>query len=188
MPRIWFSADQHFGHQNIIRYCSRPFASVEEMDAELIERWNSLVAADDLVWCLGDFSMSFRRTIAISPLLKGRKKLIAGNHDRCLGVRPARVARRLALLATGWESVDERAQIEIGGHKVLLAHVPFVGNEVYPTEELDAPRDSGDWLLHGHIHEKWLQRGRMINVGVDVWNFAPVSIETISDLILKGPT
>jgi calcineurin-like phosphoesterase family protein len=188
MPNVWFTADQHFGHHNIIRYCSRPFANVQEMDAALIDRWNSIVAENDLVWCLGDISMSFRRALAISPMLKGRKKLIAGNHDRCLGMRPARIARRLALLATGWESVDERAQLDIAGNKVLLAHLPFAGNETYPAEALSAPKDEGRWLLHGHIHEKWRQRGRMINVGVDVWNFAPVSLDTISDLILKGPT
>ncbi len=50
------------------------------------------------------------------------------------------------------------------------------------------PRDDGDWLLHGHVHEKWCQQHRQINVGVDAWRFAPVPEDTIADLITKGPS
>ena len=49
------------------------------------------------------------------------------------------------------------------------------------------PKDDGGWLLHGHIHEKWRQNGRQINVGVDAWNFAPVSDDTICEMIKAGP-
>ena len=49
------------------------------------------------------------------------------------------------------------------------------------------PQDDGGWLLHGHIHEKWRQNGRQINVGVDAWNFAPVSDDTICEMIRSGP-
>ncbi len=50
------------------------------------------------------------------------------------------------------------------------------------------PQDDGDWLLHGHVHEKWRQQHREINVGVDAWCFALVPEQTIADLIAKGPS
>ena len=49
------------------------------------------------------------------------------------------------------------------------------------------PKDDGSWLLHGHIHEKWRQNGRQINVGVDAWDFAPVSDDTLCEVIRSGP-
>ena len=53
-PVIFFTADHHFGHANIIRHCSRPFHSVEEMDGALLERWNAAVGQQDTVYILGD--------------------------------------------------------------------------------------------------------------------------------------
>ncbi len=56
-PMLWFTADHHFGHANIIRYCNRPFASAEEMDATLVHLWNETVGRDDIVYHLGDFTL-----------------------------------------------------------------------------------------------------------------------------------
>lgn len=81
--RRFVVADLHFGHENIIKYESRPFANVEEMNVRLIELWNSTVGNDDLVYVLGDFTLS-RRIDVIKNLvssLNGRKILIMGNHD-----------------------------------------------------------------------------------------------------------
>ncbi len=76
-------ADPHFGHENIIRYCNRPFESAAEMDKALIDNWNNTVSNDDLVWVLGDFALASRDyTKFIIKSLKGRKRLILGNHDR----------------------------------------------------------------------------------------------------------
>ena len=55
--RIFFTADTHWGHRNIIRYCQRPFADVDEMNEALITNWNSTVGKDDIVFHLGDFAM-----------------------------------------------------------------------------------------------------------------------------------
>lgn len=77
----FFTSDQHFGHFNIIRLCSRPFGTVEEMDEALLSKWNAKVKADDIVYILGDL---FFRAAKIEPILKalnGRKHLIVGNHD-----------------------------------------------------------------------------------------------------------
>ena len=81
--RRWVIADLHFEHKNVIAYSQRPFADVEQMEKELIKRWNNVVAKDDIVYVLGDFTLS-RRTELISRLcgaLHGHKVLVMGNHD-----------------------------------------------------------------------------------------------------------
>ena len=81
---VWFTSDSHFYHANIIKYCNRPFASVEEMNEKLIENWNSVVGKDDLVWCLGDFCLGPDQKKHIPELvskLNGRINLVLGNHD-----------------------------------------------------------------------------------------------------------
>ena len=53
---LWLTSDLHFGHENIIRYCDRPFADVDAMNRALVDRWNEVVGDDDVVWVLGDFA------------------------------------------------------------------------------------------------------------------------------------
>lgn len=65
------------------RYCSRPFATVEDMNDEMVKRWNSVVRPDDIVYYLGDFSLAKRPVEYFAPLLHGEKHLIMGNHDPC---------------------------------------------------------------------------------------------------------
>jgi len=55
--KIWFTSDHHFGHKNIIEFSKRPFANVEEMNAELVKRWNERIAKEDKVYHLGDFAL-----------------------------------------------------------------------------------------------------------------------------------
>lgn len=76
-------ADLHFGHENIIAYGSRPFANAREMERRLIEYWNEVVEKEDLVYVLGDFTLSRRKEIiaSLASCLNGRKILIMGNHD-----------------------------------------------------------------------------------------------------------
>ena len=82
---IFFTADLHFGHANIIRHCNRPFASVDEMDAVLIHNWNAAVGLKDEVYILGDFTMrSAVEAHKYLVRLNGRKYFICGNHDRFL--------------------------------------------------------------------------------------------------------
>lgn len=79
--------------------------------------------------------------------------------------------------------------IEIGGEKVRLHHMPYQPNSVDEGQSQDLkhlkfrPKDGGMWLLHGHVHEKWKVKDRMINVGVDVWNFFPVPVSDIEELL-----
>ncbi len=77
---IWLISDTHFGHENIIGYCGRPFANAAEMDEAMVERWNAAVKPSDKVYHLGDVTMK-KQGLAVVRSLHGRKRLIRGNHD-----------------------------------------------------------------------------------------------------------
>ena len=81
MPKYFVIADPHFSHDNIIRYCDRPYTSVEEMNDDLVKRWNNTVSKRDTVFVLGDFALDRAAVAHFTPLLNGRKILIKGNHD-----------------------------------------------------------------------------------------------------------
>ena len=79
---IFFVSDTHFAHENIIKYCNRPFKSIEEHDEALIERWNEKIDKDDIVFHLGDFAFASEEYIkSILDRLNGKKYLVFGNHD-----------------------------------------------------------------------------------------------------------
>lgn len=78
---IWFTSDTHFGHRNIIKFCNRPWNTVEEMDNALIENWNKVVKPEDIVFHLGDFAFATNgRWKEIINSLNGHIYLIVGNH------------------------------------------------------------------------------------------------------------
>lgn len=86
MGKILFTGDLHFGHENVLAFDNRPFATVDEMDAELIRRWNNKVGKGDLVYVLGDLIWKSRNNDAPALIksLNGQIILIKGNHDRFL--------------------------------------------------------------------------------------------------------
>ncbi|MDQ6798220.1 MAG: metallophosphoesterase [Actinomycetota bacterium] len=189
----WFTADLHLGHSNIIGYCNRPFADVAAMNDEIVRRWNDVVAEEDTVWVLGDVALGpIDRTLALVDGLVGRKVLVAGNHDRCwAGNGPRAHAWTERYLDAGFAEVHQGdVAIDIDGIDMAVAacHFPYRGDSHDEDRYLDhRPVDRGAWLLHGHVHDRWRQRDRMINVGVDVWEFRPVSATVIGDLIATGP-
>lgn len=190
MTGTFFTADSHLNHLNVIRLSCRPFQDLREMHEKLIENWNRVVKPCDQVWHLGDVGMGpldqFR------PLLKrlnGHKHLIAGNHDEVWpGHREAHRQQRAWLEV--FDTVQPFARKKIVGQRVMLSHFPFYGQgdhtavERYPDYRFP---DTGAWLLHGHVHTEWAQRGRQINVGVDVRNYTPMSINEIVHLIEAAP-
>lgn len=187
----WFTSDLHLGHTNIIEYSTRPFDSVDAMNRALLDRWNDVVADDDDVWILGDFALGkIADTLPLVAELVGRKVLLTGNHDRCW---PGHSRR-----AEGWEEryleagFDEIMHgditINVGEHRPLACHFPYRGDSHGRDRFVDhRPADRGGWLLHGHVHERWLQRGRMINVGVDAWDYRPASEAELVHLMDAGP-
>lgn len=149
--KTWFTSDSHFGHANILVYCKRPYADIDSMDRDLIERWNSVVGPLDTVYHLGDFSLGKKSPTEYLRKLRGKRKiLVRGNHDRS-------AAR---MLAYGFDEV--------------------VGKTIYQDWVLQHhPIKTDKKLLCGHIHQHWRRLGWTVNVGVDVWGFAPRTLTEI---------
>lgn len=200
--KVWFTSDSHFFHANVIQYCNRPFSSVEEMNRILISNWNSVVDQQDVVYHLGDFSLSFRAVELFTRELNGTKFLVPGNHDSCHSYnkkarteekRWNRIAQYEEL---GWSVLPEQITLDLGKDigEVLMCHHPYSwdsngtegGSDKYARWR---PVDDGQrWLLHGHRHstiQDNLDR-RMIDVGVDANEYTPTSLETIKELILAN--
>lgn len=184
MSKLWFSADTHFGHKNIIEYCDRPFDSVDEMDRELIANWNETVAMNDDVYFLGDFSLNFKRVKQVVPLLHGKIHLVAGNHDLCHSSNNGYAEYIRRYKDAGFSDVCESIHLDLDSCRVLCHHMPYFDKRDYDRRFPEfKPVDDGGWLLHGHVHERWKQNGRQINVGVDVWDYYPVSADELVALI-----
>lgn len=146
------------------------------MDAALVERWNEVVAPNDVVWVLGDIALDYRRLDPIKEL-NGLKLLVAGNHDACwTGHRKQAKARKSlpAYQEAGFEQVHDSGVVHghrIAGIDVVLSHLPYAGDHEPTDRYADRrPPDRGLPMLCGHVHNAWRTNGRMINVGVDVWD------------------
>ncbi len=172
------TSDSHFGHTNIIKYCNRPFKSVEEMDAELQRRWNEIVTPDDVVYHLGDVCLRKSMTSHWARELNGQKYLILGNHDRSFNFMEQSGWR---CLTTGKGQENVFADRD---RRFRVAH---------------RPRDLRTWnkedeyiVLCGHEHNnapvfiRWARqkndKPRVINamnMCVEHWGFAPVPLRTV---------
>lgn len=162
---IYYTADLHFYHENVLKLSHRPFSSIEEMNQAIVTRWNKKVNEDDTVYILGD--IAFPKNIKdisdvtnIVRKLKGNKVLIQGNHDYRLV--KSELFRELFI------EVKMYDQITDNGRRVILMHYPIENwNYMY----------YGSYHLHGHIHEREItQVTNRFNVGVDVNGFAPVTL------------
>lgn len=176
---IWFIGDHHFMHRNIIKYTGRPFESILIMNQIMIDRWNEVVGPNDLVYHLGDFIFGGKNLIKrFAEVLNGDKILIKGNHDKN--------ANRF--LDAGFLEVHDRIELNIAGENVIICHYPYFNDlEPYLKFSDKRPKDEGQWLIHGHVHKAWLFNEKMINVSVENWNYYPVSINYINQLIKENP-
>lgn len=188
------TSDTHFSHARISELAGRPFTSVEEMDAELIRRWNELVAPDDVVLHLGDLALGpIEESIRLTSRLHGRRYLVPGNHDR---VSPAtqskRAIERYAPLyqAAGWKILPEVVKGTRHGYLLLASHYPYAGDS-QPGDRHTAHRprwDDGVPLVHGHTHAlDHGPNGHQFHVGVDAHDFAPIPFSVIDSWIQSLP-
>lgn len=167
--KTWFTSDQHFNHANIIKHCNRPFKSKEEMNTVLTERWNSVVKPGDCVYHLGDavitgYSKKHGHVVDdILSQLNGNKILIPGNHDS-----PA------VLNSKYWSGVYRLHHININGQRIIMCHYPMRSWQF---------KAHGSWQLFGHCHGnmKVPDNEYTADVGVDCWDFYPVSFEQLQD-------
>lgn len=170
--RIYFTSDTHFGHRNIIRYCNRPFYSVEEMNETLINNWNKVVDKEDVVFRLGDFAVGGADVWSnLLQQLNGKVYLIMGNHD----VHTTKKGFE------GFQHVCWEMLIEIGKQKIYLNHYPFL---------CFSGANKKTWQLFGHVHTSPYSKGEdssrlsllfptQYDVGVDNNNFTPISYNEV---------
>lgn len=163
-PRKFYTADTHFGHANIIHYCARPFSTVEEMDERLIENWNAVVTPRDAVFHLGDFAFyrEERRIREVLRRLNGSKVLIYGNHDR--QIMSNHEIQRLFSKCAHYHEVKD------GGIRLILSHYRFL---VWNGSH------HGTIHLHGHSHGTLPGDSQCQDVGVDCWNYFPVTLDQV---------
>ena len=160
--RIFFTADTHFGHGNVIKHCNRPYESVDEMDEDLIKTWNYMVKEDDIVFHLGDFCHWRKDPSEYLKRLKGRIALCNGNHDRNV---------------SGFEFSDQIIEVRINGQDIVMCH--------YPMKSWNKSH-YGSWHLYGHTHEKcrpYDLKSMSFNVGIDDWDFSPITFLQVQSLM-----
>lgn len=158
--KTYFISDTHFNHTNVIKYCNRPFETAEEMNNEIIKRWNSVVKKDDIVWFLGDWGMGGRNQIkSCIEKLNGKIRMIYGNHDN------------LPLsFYQGCKNIEyvSKYPVVIKG-MFILSHAPM--------ENLEG---TGFFNIFGHIHTNEEYKTKTINsqcVCVERQNYFPIRIE-----------
>lgn len=203
MSKIWLTSDTHYSHKNTLRYCGRPFFTIKQCDDAMIERWNTVVKPEDTVYHFGDVAMHTAPMKRILPQLNGKKILIVGNHDLVypyfLKTRGQKFIDKMMKEYTeaGFSEILPSGTIRhlTGSNgfnvKARLSHFPTKNAfDSYHNDKHDAmrPIDNGNLNICGHIHIGWLKHGNNINVGVDVFDFTPVSLDTVIKLWTDGPT
>lgn len=169
--QIWVTSDTHFNHENIIKYCGRPFTDAKTMNDYMVEKWNSVVKPEDKVYHLGDVYMGggFDRNDTLKMLLglNGHKRLILGNHDN----------GKDQILHKVFEKIDVwRMFPEFG---LLLTHVPVHEQSLFrgPTGNEKDPKKLKN--VHGHIHETKSPSEDHRCVCVEQIGYTPINIEEL---------
>jgi calcineurin-like phosphoesterase family protein len=178
---IWFSADLHVSHQAVIGYCNRPYSSVEEMNEALVENFNALVKPEDTLYILGDFAMKKSAVVEFGPRFNGYKVLIHGNHDASHPRHRNGERMKRLYYDNGFAEIHDQLTIDLGGRPVVLSHFPYDNQDPRFTPYI--PPNRGEWLLSGHVHERWMLRHKNLNVGIDVHGMKPISAEQVMEII-----
>lgn len=169
---VYFTSDTHFYHLNVIKYCNRPYVGVEDMNADLVRKWNSVVHVSDTVYHLGDVSIEPKdkktlktrkqQVLQLLSELRGKKVLVSGNHDE--------------QYLTSYKKVFDKVYpyLELkptkGVPHLVLFHYPIEGW---------ASRTSGSVHLHGHSHGNCKKTKNRYDVGVDCNNYTPLSLDEL---------
>jgi len=166
---ILFSADQHYNHKNIIKYCKRPFKTVEEMNETMIANHNSIVSKNDLIYYLGDFALGndINSCKKILERLNGRKMLIKGSHDKTV-----------LQCSEYFEKISSLMEINIDGIPITLCHYCM---RVWSKSHYNS------FMLYAHSHGTLNPIGKSEDVGVDNNNFYPVSWNKIKEIMKNRP-
>jgi len=179
MSNIWFQSDFHFNHENIIKYCNRPFKNVNEMNNIIIKRHNERVKKEDTVYFLGDFGFfasknrSFRgegkpyNPDQFLSQMNGKYwGFVKGNHDKS---------------SNKWHPISDEIILNQNGLRIQLIHDSLYGKVDYSL------------ILCGHHHNKFKLKelfylnkiSLIINCSCDVWNFYPVRLDEVLSIYYK---
>lgn len=186
---VYLISDTHFGHENIIDYCDRPFDSVDEMESSLINNWNSKVGYDDTVLFGGDLAMASASEAAkYSDRLSGNLVVLMGNHDSF----------------SKWKSSfpvleSEYFQYNYYGDEYEFYYSHWPDNyhkENQRGDDREEPKYSelpdwfDGWEIHGHVHNNDLSnfplidpRKKRINVGAELLGYTPIEMNELIEII-----
>jgi len=171
MPDIWFTADFHLDHFNILRYCNRPFPNVQEMNRVILDQLNRWVKPNDVLYFLGDFCMGSKARVAQFRNQIRCKTIFAvpGNHDK-----------QLRKLTQEFHWLNDLAEVSVNGQRIVLCHYAMrVWNH----------SSRGAWHLYGHSHGRLpdLPSSRSMDVGVDTHDFCPWHFDEIKSRVEAKP-
>lgn len=175
MTRIWFWADTHFNHSGVIEYCNRPHKTVQEMNEDLISKWNNRVAKHDHIYLLGDFGFHKQTSLnwkcepldVIFSRLNGHKHLVVGNHDE----------KNPIISKLPWVSQTHIKKVKWEGMRVVCCHYAL---ETWPGAA------HGYIHLHGHSHGLLRHKiARRRDVGVDCFPDGPVEMSRIYNELIQ---
>jgi calcineurin-like phosphoesterase family protein len=175
--QTFFTADTHFDDEFAIPYFNRSFQSMDEMNAVLVERWNQVVTADDIVYHVGDFTTGdLSHFTKWANQLNGSIRIVPGNMDRLwlqdfVASEKAQVMPPLISLA--FEQAGRVGQPQV----IVLCHYSL---QVWERS------NHGSWHLFGHTHGKLKGIGRSFDVGVDCTDFVPLSLDQVAEKMAHG--
>ena len=185
--KLFFTSDPHFFHENIIKFCDRPFESVEEMNLALINNWNNKVPPDAHIFILGDLMLKGSIDMArhILGRLNGIKHIIWGNHDYQNKLNRPTITDMFESFGDIIEIIVDDEEISGDGQRVVMCHYPMLSWNGSVR---------GTWQLFGHIHSGPLSSSKekdirltpaQYDVGVDNNNFTPLSYEEVKAIVTK---
>lgn len=151
--KIFLIADPHFGHENIIKYCNRPFRDVDEMNNTIVKNWNLAVRKEDKVFVLGDFALRRENVSKFGKILNGKKILIKGNHD----------------------CYPNSFYIESGFEDVVSYPILYDGFCLFSHEPLALSETTPYFNFYGHVHNdaKFIDNSTSKCVSIERLNYSP---------------
>lgn len=160
----WFTSDEHYGHDNVIKYNNRPFHCTMEMDSILISNHNNLVGKNDVTIHVGDFTLSknLEYVFGIIKQLNGKHVFVEGSHDVWMRKIDPMFVNQIYFRKFG-----KKARIAVCHYKM----------ESWPCSHYDSLH------VHGHHHGKYLPDNRRMDVGVDTNNFKPYHLDEILKIL-----
>ncbi len=177
--KYFFSSDHHFFHKKVIEYTNRPFSCVEEMNEKMIESHNRVVSPKDIVYFVGDFAFTSKEDdiVAILKRMNGEKHFVTGNHDKIMHKEKIKKEFASFCPSSHKEIYVPDESVRGGKQSITLCHYAMrVWNKSH----------HGAFHLYGHSHGSMLDdpKSRSFDVGVDCWNFEPVSYEKVKEVML----